>query len=269
MKNKLLAIDIDGTLISHADKYISEENRQALIKIQKEGCTLVLVSGRLRQGMDGFAKELEMDKYNGYIITNNGAEIISLKDRKTIYRKCLRTEDVKLLYKKSKELNTNLMIIQEENIIMTGYDEAVEMDKGQLPCDFIWPYNIEKYLELDTFRCNFTKNPEVLDEVEKTLKELYKDKFEIARGIRVCLDVTEKGADKGCALEYLAGVLNISRNNIIACGDGDNDINMIMFAGIGVVMESGSKEALKVADIIAPNPEDNGMAWIVKNIFKL
>lgn len=267
MKNKLLVLDIDGTLISHKDKRISNENKEALIKLQKSGCRLVLASGRLKQGMEKFAKELEMNKYNGYIITNNGAEIIDLKAGKTIYRSCLKTEYVKLLYKKSKELNTNLMLIQEDHIVMTGYDKAVEVDQAQLSCDFIWPYNIEKYLELDTFRCNFTKSPEALDNVEKELKNLYKDELEVARGLELFLDVTEKGVSKGNAVEYLANVLDIPSVNIVACGDADNDISMLKFVGTGVAMKSGSKDAIKASNIIAPNPEDNGIAWVVKTIF--
>lgn len=267
MKKKLLALDIDGTLISNKEKSISTKNKEALIRLQKEGCVLALVSGRLKQGMEIFARELEMDKYNGYIITNNGAEIIDIKEGETIYRKCLKTEDVKLLYKKSKELNTNIMIIQENHIVMTGYDSAVAVDQAQLSCDFIWPYNIEKYLELDTFRCNFTKNPKALDNVERELKELYKDKFEIARGLKLFLDVTEKGVDKGCAVEYLAKILDISNSDVIACGDGDNDKSMISLAGVGVAMKSASKEALESSNVIAPDPEDDGIAWVVENIF--
>lgn len=269
MKNKLLVLDIDGTLISHKDKRISKENKDALIKLQKSGVRLVLASGRLKQGMEKFTKELEMEKYNGYMITNNGAEIIDLKEGKTIYRKCLKPEYVKLLYKKSKELNTNLMLIQEDHIVMTGYDRAVEIDQASLSCDFIWPYNIDKYLELDTFRCNFTKNPEVLDKVEKELKNVYEDELEVARGLELFLDVTEKGVSKGNAVEYLANMLDIPISNVVACGDADNDTSMIKFAGIGVAMENASKATFDAADIIAPGPEKNGIAWVVKTVFQV
>jgi 1-deoxy-D-xylulose-5-phosphate reductoisomerase len=73
-------------------------------------------------------------------------------------------------------------------------------------------------------------------------------------------------ATKAQALEKLCEVLGLTRENVLAMGDGDNDMPMIQFAGIGVAMENGEEHIRQAADIIADDCNDFGAAKILEQI---
>ena len=268
MKYKLLATDIDGTLIPFRSNSISKDNREALIWSQEQGIKVALVSGRVRQGIEPFAKELRLDEFGGYIICNNGAEIIDCKTKEVLYRKGLTKDDVTLLYEESIRFGVNTMLMQDDFIIMSGYDEAVQIDHESVHTDFIWPFHMEPYLEKPTYRMNFTKNPKILDQFEQYLVATYAERLEFLRPQTIFLDAMSKGVDKGIALQELAKHTNLSLDQIVACGDGGNDLLMVKYAGLGVATAEAFDSVKEVANDIAPSAENHAIAWVIDKYFK-
>lgn len=265
MKYQLLLTDIDGTLIPYDRQEISAAHKQALIGLQQKGCIVAIASGRVTQGIEKFAQELRLAEFGGFIISNNGAEIINCKTREVLYRNPLTTEDVHTLYQESVEHDIHTMLMQEEFVIMTGYDEAVHFDHNAVGMDFIWPTDMKRYLDRYTLRMNFTKTPERLDEVEQIFVAKYGDRFEIMRPQRRFLDVMRKDVDKGTALLRLAEHLNIPLEAVVACGDGGNDYGMIQKAGLGVAMADAFESVKEIAQVIAPTAKQDGLAWLIEN----
>lgn len=85
MKYKLLVLDLDGTL-TNSKKVITEHTRTTLIEAQKRGLKIVLASGRPTYGVAPLANQLELDKYEGYILSYNGGEIIDWKTGEMMYK---------------------------------------------------------------------------------------------------------------------------------------------------------------------------------------
>lgn len=86
MKYKIIVLDLDGTL-TNSNKEITPKTKEGLMDIQKKGYKVVLASGRPTPGVVGLAKELELEKYNGYILSYNGARIIDCNTGNVIYQK--------------------------------------------------------------------------------------------------------------------------------------------------------------------------------------
>ncbi|MBE7037241.1 MAG: Cof-type HAD-IIB family hydrolase, partial [Ruminococcaceae bacterium] len=78
MTEKVLVLDIDGTL-TNSDKEITDNTRQAIIDVQKRGHIVMLASGRPTPGMRRYEKELELEKYGGYLLSFNGGRIIECR----------------------------------------------------------------------------------------------------------------------------------------------------------------------------------------------
>ena len=78
MKYKLLVLDLDGTL-TNTRKEVTEHTRTTLIKAQEQGLKIVLASGRPTYGIAPLANLLQLDKYEGYVLSYNGGEIIDWK----------------------------------------------------------------------------------------------------------------------------------------------------------------------------------------------
>ena len=97
MKYKLLVLDLDGTL-TNSKKVITEHTRTTLIEAQKRGLKIVLASGRPTYGVVPLANQLELDKYEGYILSYNGGEIIDWKTGEMMYKNLLDPEVLPYLY---------------------------------------------------------------------------------------------------------------------------------------------------------------------------
>jgi len=107
MNYKLIATDMDGTLLDE-EHGITKENVEAIIKVQREkGVKFVLASGRPSYAMLEYAKELQMDKYEGYVLAFNGGELIDMKTNEVIFHEGLRKNDIENVYKVSKEIKHN------------------------------------------------------------------------------------------------------------------------------------------------------------------
>ena len=85
---KIIFLDIDGTLVN-SEKNITPETRKALMRVQKDGVKLAIASGRPSKGVLPYAKELELEKYGGYIMPFNGCNIINYQTKEVVYAKTL------------------------------------------------------------------------------------------------------------------------------------------------------------------------------------
>ena len=104
MNYKLIATDMDGTLLDE-EHGITKENIEAIVKVQREkGVKFVLASGRPSYAMLEYAKELQMDKYEGYVLAFNGGELIDMKTNEVIFHEGLEKKDIENVYKVSKQL---------------------------------------------------------------------------------------------------------------------------------------------------------------------
>ena len=72
---KVIAMDVDGTL-TNSQKQITRRTKEALIKAQSQGAVLILASGRPTTGLLDYAKELEMHKHNGLLVSYNGSKVV-------------------------------------------------------------------------------------------------------------------------------------------------------------------------------------------------
>lgn len=85
---KAVAMDLDDTLLT-SDLQISEETKQTLLQCQKDGMHVILASGRPIYAIEKYAKELELEKYGGYIVGFNGAAVRDCKAKRMIMQRNL------------------------------------------------------------------------------------------------------------------------------------------------------------------------------------
>ncbi len=108
MKYKLIALDLDGTLKNSKNK-ITDETRETLIKAQQLGAKIVLASGRPTPGLRHEAAALELEKYEGYLLSFNGAKVMDAKTRQTMFEQRLTIEQAKKAYDEAKKHNLAIM----------------------------------------------------------------------------------------------------------------------------------------------------------------
>lgn len=256
MKDKILVLDIDGTLTT-SEKNISPETKKAILEIQERGHLVMLASGRPTPGMMRYAKELELEKYGGYLLSFNGARIINCKTGEIIFQNVLPRHVISGLYKFAVENDLGLLTYFGDCIILgTRWDEYVEIESkiNQIPVRHV--DNFEKFVDFDVNKCLMTAPPEKAERCMKLLQEKYKDTLSVYRSEPFFIEIMPKNVDKATSLDRMLETVGLKREDAICCGDGYNDISMISYAGVGVAMKNAREEVKEAADYITERTND-------------
>ena len=107
----------------------------------------------------------------------------------------------------------------------------------------------------------------LMQPAKEELEGMYSDVLDLFFSMDFFLEVVPKNVGKDSSLDELLKIIGIQREELVACGDGMNDISMIKYAGLGVAMENAYPEVKEVADVIAPSNDDNGVAYVLEKYF--
>lgn len=263
MAKKVLVLDLDGTL-TNSEKKITPKTKKALMEMQEKGHTVVLASGRPTPGITPLAKELELEKNGGYILSFNGGQITNCKTGKIVYQKTLPPEVVPKLFDLADKLDIGLLSYERDSII-TGmhYDEYIDIEKkiNRLPVKQM--ENITDYIDFPLNKCLGTADPEVAAQAEKEYEKMFGKTLCISRSEPFFIEITPMGIDKAASLERFCKLTGNKRENLIACGDGFNDVSMIEYAGLGVAMANAQAAVKEVADYVTASNDEDGVAKVI------
>ncbi len=107
-------------------------------------------------------------------------------------------------------------------------------------------------------------DPEVLDGLEARMKERFAGRLYISKSLPYFLELASADVTKGAGLEFLAGVLGFSPKRTIGFGDGENDVDLLEWAGYGVAVENAHERVKAVADLICPSVDKEGVAQVLE-----
>ena len=252
MKYKAIALDLDGTL-TNSQKKVSEKNKEVISKAIEEGIKVILASGRPLFGITPVADILELEKKGGYILAYNGGNIVDCMTGELIYSRFIPQECVHdITYYKDKVLSQS---DEDEYVKKEAFCNGADIKKVESLEQFV-DYPVAKYIIVGEHN--------KLLPVEKVLKEKHGNLLDIFFSEDYFLEVVPKGVAKDKSLEALLDKIGIKREELIACGDGMNDLPMIEYAGLGVAMENAYPKVKESADVIAPSNDDDGVAYIME-----
>lgn len=262
-KYKILVLDIDGTL-TDSKKHISRVTKRALRRAQNKGVKIVLASGRPTPGIVPVAEELGFKEHGGYILSFNGGKIIDYSSDSIVFESVLPGEMIPSLYDDSVENNVSIISYDKTSVLTeTPQDEYIikEAALNKMPIT-----EVESFVEAvqhPVTKCLMTGEPTHLAEVEQKIKNKYGEKLSIYRSEPYFLEIMPKGIDKAQSLSRLLQHLGLTKEQMIACGDGFNDLSMIKYAGLGVAMSNAQKVVKRSADYITFTNDENGVAHVV------
>lgn len=263
MNYKIIALDLDGTLLT-AKKEILPETKKALINAQKKGVKVVLASGRPLPGMEFIAQELELYKYGGYILSYNGGQIYDCLERKVIFEKSIAVEDAKQIYDLSVLHDTNILTYLDNKIYAEFFDKYIEIETRINKMEYIETPNLLDTITKPVPKFIMLESGDYLEKIEPLIAAELDGKFSVTRSEPFFLEIMPKGIDKGNTLAKLGELIDVKQEEIIVCGDSYNDISMVKFAGLGVAMGNAKKEVIDIADFVTLTNEENGIAHVIE-----
>ena len=264
MGYELIVLDLDGTL-TNKDKVITPKTKEALMKVQEKGKKVVLASGRPTQGVVHLADELRLGDFGGFILSNNGGMIINDKTKEVVFSALLPLEANKKIIRLSKEHRVDILTYEGERIITNNK----ECPYGQLESringmELKEVEDVEGYVDFRVPKFLMLDDGDYLETVEPRVKAALGKNFSVYRSEPFFLEILPKGIDKAQSLERLLERMGLTKEEMIACGDGYNDLSMIKYAGLGVAMENAVLPVRNAADYITLSNNNDGVAHVVE-----
>lgn len=278
MKYKLIAIDLDGTLLDD-EKKIPTENIKVISDLIDIGVEVVIATGRGYMSAKNLVLPL---KRKLTIVANNGTIIREMKDDRVLIKKYLNVDDFRLLLVEGRKrgLHPVLHVDHYEE----GYDLMFELEKDDLNYTTYLSKVTDRYIKMDDLLDY--KNPRILSIVyiseiealrdfQALLLDNYSNKFNThildnLTKVGPILEIMHPRGSKWLSLLEYAKEKNINSDEIISIGDDTNDIEMIKKAGLGIGMKNCSYRVKETADIIINRTNNEaGVAYILSEIFNL
>lgn len=260
MAYRLIAIDLDGTLLTK-EKNIPQRAKEDIIEASKKGIKVILCTGRTKQGMIRFYKELELDSL---MIASGGAEVFDSSE-KALFTKYLDPVQAKELLIFAYENGIHGQVYMDDKLMFkerSKYSELYEKRYGRP--GLVVPDLLEK--EIITPKVLFVAEEERMPWIRSSVNE----KFPMLATMRsdpMYLEMTDPAVSKGAGLRFVAGYYGIDRKDIIAVGDSEIDLSMLEIAGLSAVVENAEETAKRHADIICPSNEEAGVADLIEKYF--
>lgn len=267
---KLIAIDMDGTLLT-SDKELTEENRKILFAAAQKGIEIVPTTGRLYRAIPDAVRELP---FIHYAILSNGAQVYDVKNDRVIAKTELDwqvavdimtyLDPLPLLYDcyiDGKGYMSEHFFPRIEEMVPNVHFKKMYYEL-RTPVPELKAYLREKQVPLQKMLFATTDpalRQELLDTLEKKFPEIL-----LTTSMPFNGEINHRDAHKGGALRQLADYLALSMENVMAIGDGSNDLTMLSVAGLPVAMENGIDEAKKLAKYITASCDDNGVAKAIQ-----
>jgi Cof subfamily protein (haloacid dehalogenase superfamily) len=240
-------LDLDGTIIDHDSNSIPESTYKAILMLKENGHQVYIATGRVPALFYGVEKELGIDSY----IAGNGN--VGVIDHKVVYVNAIPLETIKLF------IDT---FSPKYDIGFEGSNEYVLFsDNHDVHKKFNDSWHIPHPKKDEHFHLN---NP-VIQLLLYTEEDSYKDykhlfpELNFSYSNKYGLDINLVGGLKENGIKVFEKELGFSSQDVIAVGDGINDIGMIEYAGIGIAMGNAYEETKAAADMVTDTVQNDGL----------
>lgn len=274
---QLLALDMDGTLFNQNSR-ISTHDQQAIRRITDRGTEVAISTGRPYIGLP---KELLLDIGIRYAITTNGAAIYRLLDDACIYANYMQPEKICPLIETLQTKDIHMDAFIDGNCYCLASCEP-KIDLLCMPASIrayirstrtfvtdLAAYIKEHHLSVQKMTLNFYQQADGTFLERSNVIQILSSNPDITflSGGYHNLEFTKKGTSKGMGLKWLCHYLGLSVTQTMACGDTENDIDILKTAAIGVAMGNATEEVKQIADFITLTNEESGVAYAIERYF--
>ena len=266
---RMIGVDLDGTLLN-SEKQLTAYTREVLKKAIEQEVAVVVATGR---PFSGVPDELKHFPGMRYALTANGARILDMQKQKVVYENLLSGE----IAEKVIDILKRHHAIHEFFVDGVGY---MNEDGLKNVYAYFEDPHMAEYLQstripvkdvkekLQTMKCEVDKLQGIFRNQKDKQEAL--EELNTLSGIVVTaamdnnLEINKEGTNKGIGLLQLGKSLGISREEIMACGDGGNDVEMLKEVGFAVAMANGSDPVKTAADFVTVSNDEDGVAKAIE-----
>lgn len=272
MDIKLIALDIDGTLIN-SKMEVSPANIEALNRAYDRGIHIVLSTGRLALECEDILRKLPCIRYvNGC----TGAEVVDLSDGRTVAGRRIPGGEARRVYHLLKDLDLMLCAFDptdgRPHCCMEVFRRCVQACAPEVAEHlrrFYHPEDdFEGYLAKVDSLIKFYMPCFTTDAMTQVAQRMKDEPYTVVQCGPSDMEIMPVETDKGVGLQLLAQALGLGREQVMAIGDSENDIGMLRYAGLPVVMGNGLPHIKQLASYITDDNDHDGVAKAVNMVLE-
>ncbi|GAX00325.1 sugar-phosphatase [Secundilactobacillus mixtipabuli] len=264
MAIKLIAIDIDGTLVNNR-KQLTQHTIDTVTKAREKGIKVVLCTGRPITGVAQYLEPLNISGDTEYVVTFNGSLAQTISGTPIVSHN-ITLEDYIDLETVARKANIHFHMETLDHIYTANRDispyTVAESFLVQMPIRFRMPEEITD--ELTISKGMFVDDPKRLAPFIKNFPEELKERFYVVQSEPYFFEAMNKNASKGNAIAELAAKLGFAADEVMAIGDQGNDLTMVKFAGTGVAMGNAIDDMKAIAQFVTKTNEEDGVAYAIE-----
>lgn len=263
---KLLVVDIDGTLIGYSKK-VSDRDKEALLKVREKGTRVALATGRVLQSTRRVIEDLGIDGEHVYY---DGALISTPCNTNPTYARFIEKDIIERAVAFARKTGAYLELYSTEHFFAERENWSDDIHKKLFGVDpvitsFDGIWEREHIIKAELISRSAEESSQV---------EAFKRKFDGELRFSVAhtpkcpgvdfVNIIDNEVSKGHAVQIIAEGMGITLDEVIAVGDGSNDVPLLTAAGFAVAMGNARKELKEIADHITSDVESSGVAEAIE-----
>lgn len=262
MKYKLIALDVDGTLLNDNHE-LSEQTKKTIQEVSRSGAEIVLCTGRGPQNSIPFMEQIGL---TGYVISHNGAATVDVVTKEVVHQFAMDTKALLPYMDYFRKQRVHFDVNTAFHMYVDNVEGMAVEVRSMYENFLMLPVNLpplEEFTE-PVVKVTAFDHADVLDKVHEEIGK-WTPEFNILRSGEYFVDLMHPDASKGNALKQLAERRGVRQDEILAIGNYYNDITMLTFAGLGIAMDNSPLEVKAAADALTlSNNEDGVHAALLK-----
>ena len=265
MQYRMIATDLDDTLLDD-NSNVSVRNREAILAAVEKGVKFVIATGRMFRTSVGYLADIGLDG-DSYIINYHGALLKRAKSGEILLHRPLLNSVAIEIADEAQKKDCHVSLFIDDNLYISGENEYSRYYQSLAKIELEEVGDLSRYLsrtKSDPSKMSIIRWDGKLDDVEAGLKKSFGSKLSILQSRPYFLEITDRQATKGQTLGWLAESEGIKAEEIIAFGDGHNDLDMLEYAGLGVAVANARPELLAAADLVTSSNMEDGVAEVIE-----
>ena len=260
MKYKLLAVDMDGTLLND-DSIITERTRKAVWAAIERGVLFVPSTGRPMGGMRQIRAAFDFDLP---MVLFNGAMAMTAKSNRVLFEQGLDFSCAEVIFAQGVRWGYSVIAWAGETLFVSRECEEVTAYRRITGAEVNVTADARPMRPLGVTKMLWIIPPEDGKRLQGEMLALLGEQVNCHTSQPHLLEFVDAGASKGRALEAVGAAYGIAREEMIAVGDGWNDVSMLEYAGLGVAMGNAPEEIKGLCQAVTLTNNEDGVAAVIE-----
>jgi len=254
-------VDLDGTVVHHAE--LLPTAIKAVAALQATGVPVVVATGRMFISACRFADLLNAADP---VICFQGALVGSRSTGEVLHHEQLAADDAREIIAAIVETGEHINVMTADSFYVSEDNAEAQRyaQSARVPVNAVG--DLAAWLDQPVTKLVVSGDPERMDALRDDLVPRFGDRAFIAKSLPFYLDVAAPGVHKGVGCQFVADLLGLDQQHCVTIGDGENDLELIDWAGFGIAVGGGHPELLRRADWIAPSIDDDGVPRVLQAI---